>query len=110
MSGLVGRPERQRKKAGQEQGDDESRKHQQGHAAPGCLYRPLVHRDQHSLGMRRNRDGVAQGRMPQVTFAPLIAPTRAPGHGRRIIGEAMRPRLEESARAREVLDDIIPVS
>src|SRR6202051_2497281 len=46
----------------------------------------------------------------QVTFAPLIAPTRAPGHGRRIIGKAMRPSLEESVRVREVLGDIIPVS
>ena len=45
----------------------------------------------------------------QVTFAPLIAPTRAPGHGRRIIGKAMRRYLEESVRAREVLGDIIPV-
>src|ERR1022692_797072 len=46
----------------------------------------------------------------QVTFAPLIAPTRAPGHGRRIIGKAMRLSLEESVRAREVLGDIIPVA
>ena len=35
----------------------------------------------------------------QVTFAPLIAPTRAPGHGRRIIGKAMRRYLEGSVRA-----------
>ena len=46
----------------------------------------------------------------QVTFAPLIAPTRAPGHERRIIWKAMRLSLEESVRAREALGDIIPVA